>query len=140
MIKFLKKYMSLISFMALLLVLWQFPTTVQVILVILLAVSLTIAFPFIIKKHREAYQVFLGFRAQLISFGKVNQWFLEQDEEGLEKILKYGPFDNWDYIHEGNSIPDLRNTYRGWIDGEMLVNGEFQSPEDFAEHLGDTLK
>ena len=55
MIILLKKYMSLISLLALLVVLSQFPTTMHAISVILLSVSLTIAFSFTIKKHRGAY-------------------------------------------------------------------------------------
>jgi len=52
---FFKNYMSRISFLALLVVLWQVPTTMHAISVILLSVSLTIAFSFTIKKHRGAY-------------------------------------------------------------------------------------
>ena len=55
MINFFKKYINPILFLALLLVLWQFPASMRVISVIFLSVSLAVAFSFIIKKHREAY-------------------------------------------------------------------------------------
>ena len=55
MIILLKKYMSLISLLALLVVLSQFPTTMHTISDILLSVSLTIAFSLTIKKYRAAY-------------------------------------------------------------------------------------
>ena len=55
MIIFLKKYRNPISFVALLVVLWQFPTTPHAISVTFLLPSLTIAIVFIFRKHKEAF-------------------------------------------------------------------------------------
>jgi len=81
-----------------------------------------------------------GVRAQVLSLGKVNDWFLHGSDQDLQKILDYGPVDNWDYFHEGNSIQDLKLSREGWNAGEQLINGEFQVPEDFAEYLEEGLK
>ena len=52
---FFKNYMSPISFLALLVVLWQFPTIIYVISIILVFLSLTTTTSSIFKKHREAH-------------------------------------------------------------------------------------
>jgi hypothetical protein len=55
MINFFKKYMSLISFLALAVVLWQFPTTLHTIFIIFLLFTLAIAISSVFKKNRKTY-------------------------------------------------------------------------------------
>src|SRR5258706_8368395 len=52
---FFKNYMSPISFLALLVVLWQVPTTISTIFIGFLLFSVAIAISSMLKKHRGAY-------------------------------------------------------------------------------------
>ncbi len=88
----------------------------------------------------HALQGLYGVRAQILSLGEVNRWFLDGNDQKLQKILSYGPADNWDYFHEGNSIQDLKLSREGWNAGKQLVNGEFQTPESFADYLDERLR
>ncbi len=86
------------------------------------------------------YQAYLGVRAEILSGGKVSEWFFNQNDDELQKILNYGPVENWDYLHNGNSIQDLRLSYEGWVAGQKLAEGNFQSPQEFSNYLEETLK
>jgi len=61
--------------------------------------------------------------------------FLSGDDDKLRQLFEAGGKPGL-----GNSLEDLRLSYQGWVAGEKLVDGEFDTTKDFAEWLEKNLR
>jgi|GEM_PF-6741393 hypothetical protein len=82
-----------------------------------------------------------GLFAAIYTNGDSREWFLSGEDENFEKILAIGPNfnNNYNIFRNGNSIEDLRLTYQGWVDGENIINSNYETNTEFAEALAGNL-
>ena len=85
----------------------------------------------------SALQYGAGLFTNIYTNGESQEWLLSGEDENFNKILQIGP--SFNILRSGNSIQDLRLTYQGWTDAERILNGDFETNEEFADALQNNL-